>query len=296
MFSGSIVALVTPMHPDGSVDKKRFIELVEWHISEGTKGIVVNGTTGESPTLEPEEQRELIKWAVDCVNNRIPVIAGTGSYSTKHTILNTKSAFELGVDACLIITPYYNKPTQEGVYQHFSIVATESPGPIILYNHPGRTGTDILAPTLARLAQIPNIVAIKEVYATPERVKYLVNELGDKLDVLCGDDLLNLQLLELGGKGVISVTANVAPAAESKMCEAALAKDWVKAKEIDAHLQRLSKALCVESNPIPVKWALQQMGKIESGIRLPLTPLAPQFHAEVKAVLESMPAEFTSKR
>ena len=286
MFSGSLVALITPMHADGSIDKKSLGTLIEWHIDQGTEGIVINGTTGESPTLEGHEQHELIQFTVDCVNNRIPVIAGTGSNSTAHTISNSQTALSLGADACLLVAPYYNKPTQEGLYQHYYTIAKAVMGPLILYNNPGRTCVDMQPEIVVRLMGLSNVVGIKEVLATKERVTALVNACGNDLDILCGDDAANLEFLEWGGNGVISAVANVAPAAVSALCRAALAKDWARAKVLEQQLAPLNTALFAESNPIAVKWALSQMNKIEPGIRLPLTPLTAQYHATVLAALK----------
>jgi 4-hydroxy-tetrahydrodipicolinate synthase len=285
MFKGCIVAVVTPMHPDGSLDKKRFGELLEWEISQGVDGIVVNGTTGESPTLEEDEQNEIIQFTVDCVHGRVPVIAGTGSYSTQHTLKQTQKAFDLGVDACLLIVPYYNRPTQEGLYQHFRKIAENVPGPIILYNQPGRTGTDMLPSTVERLMILPNIVAIKEC-ANTERYKELITRCGSELDILTGNDDDTLEVLRLGGKGVISVAANILPNVVSNLCRAGLAGDWAKAESLAKQLEPLYQNLFVESNPIPVKWLLQYMGKIESGIRLPLTPLSAKYQDNLKTAFE----------
>ncbi len=284
MFVGSFVALVTPMHADGSIDKKHLAALIEWHISEGTDGIVLNGTTGESPTLEHNEQHELIDFAVKAVKGRMPVVAGTGSNSTSKTIKATQEAFALGVDACLLIAPYYNRPPQEGLYQHFKAVAESVSGPLILYNQPWRTGVDILPETVVRLATLPNIVAIKEVNVSEERFTALLN--GHGLDVLTGEDAWTFNLLKMGGQGVISVTANVAPAEMAAMCRAAREGDWKTAEELSTRLDILHGALVVESNPIPVKWALQRMGKIESGIRLPLVPLSTAGQEKVEAALK----------
>lgn len=284
MFVGSFVALVTPMHADGSIDKKHLGALIEWHISEGTDGIVLNGTTGESPTLEHDEQHELIDFAVKAVKGRMPVIAGTGTNSTSKTIKATQEAFALGVDACLLIAPYYNRPPQEGLYQHFKAVAESVSDPLILYNQPWRTGVDILPETVARLATLPNIVAIKEVNVSEERFTALLN--GHGLDVLTGEDAWTFNLLKMGGQGVISVTANVAPAEMAAMCRAAREGDWKTAEELSTRLDILHGALVVESNPIPVKWALQRMGKIESGIRLPLVPLSIAGQEKVEAALK----------
>jgi 4-hydroxy-tetrahydrodipicolinate synthase len=222
---------------------------------------------------------------VDCVNQRVPVIMGTGCNSTQHTITRTQKAFELGADACLVVTPYYNKPSQEGLYQHYRAVAQKAIGPVLLYNVPGRTGCDMQPSTVQRLMEFSNIVGIKEAFGNKDRYAELVTLCGPGFDIITGDDATTLDLYRAGGKGVISVTANVAPALVSAMCKAALAGNWAQASILDEKLSGLGKALFLEGNPVPVKWALQQMGKIESGIRLPLTTLSAVHHAEVKAAL-----------
>lgn len=284
MFHGSIVALVTPMHANGELDFTSLRKLVDWHIASGTDAIVVTGTTGESPTLDTEEQLAVIQAVNEQVAKRIPVIAGTGSCSTHKTILVTQKAMALGVDACLLVTPYYNKPTQEGLFQHYHAVANAVPIPQILYNVPGRTGCDLLPETVARLAKISNIVGIKE--GKPERARIIIEQCGKQIDVLSGDDPTALEIMRFGGKGVISVTANVKPRAMHQMCQAALNGDFNTAEKIDQQLQLLHKQLFVESNPIPVKWALQELKHIPGGIRLPLTPLANQYHADVRSALQ----------
>ena len=289
MFTGSFVAIVTPMQTDGSIDKKSLGELIEWQISQGSDGIVVNGTTGESPTLEPAEQKDVLSFVVDCVHNRLPVIAGTGTNSTAETIENSRLAFELGADACLIIVPYYNRPMQEGLYQHYRVVAETAKGPILVYNHPGRTGSDLLPATIARLMKVPNIVGIKECLSV-ERYQELITQFGDQLDIFTGVDTDTLPVLKLGGKGTISVTANIVPATMHALCQAAFAGDWAKATSLDQQLQGLNDALSIETNPIPVKWALQRMGKIPGGIRLPLTSLAEAHHAALEAALKQVNA------
>lgn len=289
MFHGSMVALITPMHEDGAVDFAGLERLVEWHIKQGTQGIVAMGTTGEAATLTEAEQQEVIRFVVAQVNKRVPVIAGTGTNSTAVTIERTKAAQKLGVDGCLIVTPYYNKPTQEGLYSHYKTIAERVPVPIILYNVPGRTAVDLLPETADRLALIPNIVGIKEAVGTPERIKSLVACCGERLDILSGDDLTGLDLILQGGKGVISVTANIAPKAMSRLCQLALAGQEAEAKALQDQLLPLHQALFVESNPIPIKWALADRdSKIGAGIRLPLTPLAASYHAEVRVVVTSV--------
>ena len=285
MFHGSMVALVTPMATDSSLDFTALSGLIEFHIENGTDAIVAVGTTGESATLDFDEHHEVIKNVVELVNGRIPVIAGTGANNTKEALHLTKGAAEAGADACLLVTPYYNKPTQEGLYQHFKLIADTVAIPQILYNVPGRTACDMLPETVNRLASIPNIVGIKEAN-TLERIVELVRLCGDRMDVFSGDDPVAAEAILNGAKGVISVTANVAPKAVHGLCAAALAGDRTAAEEIDRRLQPLNKALFLESNPIPVKWATAQLGLIPAGIRLPLTPLSEQFHAPVRKAME----------
>lgn len=287
MFYGSIVAIVTPMDTQGYLDKDSLANLIAWHIEAGTNAIVVAATTGESPTLTEEERLDIIKFVVNEVRGRIPVIAGSGTNATTKTIVLTREAMAAGVDGCLIVTPYYNKPTQEGLYQHFKTVAKEVPLPIIVYNVPGRTGCDILPETVARLATTPNIVGIKEATGKVERAQSIIELCGDHLDVFSGDDLPALDILLAGGKGVISVTANVAPKLMQAMCYAATKGNVAEAKAINEKLIPLHKALFVESNPIPVKWALHKMGLIQTGIRLPLTALSEQNHMQVIEALEA---------
>jgi len=282
MFSGSMVALVTPMHKDGSVDQESLAKLVEFHIENGTDAIVAVGTTGESATLNEKEHCQTIKQIVDMANNRIPVIAGTGANSTSEAIHLTQCAMSAGADACLLVTPYYNKPTQEGLYQHFKKIAESVAIPQILYNVPGRTAVDMLPETVARLAGIANIVGIKEATGDLERGKQIIAECADKLDVYSGDDATAMELILLGAKGDISVTANIAPKAMHEMCAAALAGDRETATTINNKLLALHSKLFVESNPIPVKWALYDMGLITEGIRLPLTVLDAQYHDVVR--------------
>lgn len=282
MFSGSMVALVTPMHKDGSVDQESLAKLVEFHVENGTDAIVAVGTTGESATLNENEHCQTIKQVVELSNNRIPIIAGTGANSTSEAIELTQCAMEAGADACLLVTPYYNKPTQEGLYQHFKKVAESVAIPQILYNVPGRTAVDMLPETVFRLADIANIVGIKEATGDLQRGKQIIDECGDKLDVYSGDDATAMELILLGGKGDISVTANIAPKAMHEMCAAALAGDRALAESINNKLLALHSKLFVESNPIPVKWALYDMGMISDGIRLPLTVLDSQYHDIVR--------------
>ncbi len=286
MFSGSMVALVTPMLSDGSVDQKSLENLVEFHIENGTDAIVAMGTTGESATLNEQEHCRVITDVVEVADNRIPVIAGTGANSTTEAIELTQCAMQAGADACLLVTPYYNKPTQEGLYLHFKKIAESVAIPQILYNVPGRTAVDMLPQTIARLAGISNIVGIKEATGDLQRGKQIIDECGDKLDVYSGDDDSAMELILLGARGDISVTANIAPKAMHEMCTAALAGDRAAASQINNRLAALHKKLFVESNPIPVKWALYEMGLIPDGIRLPLTPLDSQYHDVVRDAIK----------
>lgn len=273
MFRGSMVALITPMTASGVVDEAALEALVGFHIDNGTDAIVAVGTTGESATLSYEEHRHVIKRVVQMVAGRIPVIAGTGSNSTAEAIELTQWAMQDGADACLLVTPYYNKPPQEGLYQHYKRIAEAVPIPQILYNVPGRTGCDLLPETVERLAAIPNIIGIKEATGNLQRASDILARCGDRLDLYSGDDATAMELILLGGKGDISVTANVAPKAMHAMCAAALAGDRATASQINATLEGLHRDLFLEPNPIPVKWALARMGfGDERGIRLPLVP------------------------
>jgi len=274
MFHGSMVALATPMREDGALDNDSLAALIEFHISQGTDAIVAVGTTGESATLDEAEHCAVIRDVVQMARGRIPVIAGTGANSTTEAITLTRCAREAGADACLLVTPYYNKPTQEGLYRHHKAIAEAVPIPQILYNVPGRTACDMLPETVARLAPLENIIGIKEATGSMQRARQIMDLCGDNLVVFSGDDATAMELMLLGGKGNISVTANVAPAAMHAMCAAALAGDRDAAQRINDRLSVLHAALFVESNPIPVKWALHVMGLIPAGIRLPLTPLA----------------------
>lgn len=285
MFTGSLVALVTPMLADGRVDYESLENLIDWHVSEGTDGIVAVGTTGESATLGFEKHMEVIEWVVKSVNGRVPVIAGSGANATDEAIRLTHSAQESGAEACLLVTPYYNKPTQEGMFLHFQAVAQAVDIPQILYNVPGRTAVDLLPETVERLADIPNIVGIKEAKGTVERIRELVARCGERMAIFTGDDGTAMESILAGGRGDISVTANVAPRLMHDMCLAALEGDRDRAEALDARLQPLHTALFLEPNPIPVKWALHEMGRIPPGIRLPLTPLDERFHDQVREAL-----------
>jgi len=287
MFHGSMVALVTPMHDDGAIDIAGLRRLVDFHVENGTTAIVAVGTTGESATLDMDEHCEVIRLCVEHAAGRVPVIAGTGANSTTEAIELTRCAEQAGADACLLVTPYYNKPTQEGLYLHHKAVAEAVPIPQILYNVPSRTACDMLPATAARLAAIPNIVGIKEATGNMDRAREILALCGATLDVYSGDDATGLELMLLGGKGVISVTTNVAPRAMQDMCEAARRGDEKSARAINERLLGLHKHLFVESNPIPVKWALQQMGLIERGIRLPLTWLSAAHHETVRQALRA---------
>jgi 4-hydroxy-tetrahydrodipicolinate synthase len=287
MFKGSMVALVTPMLDDGTIDKNALNELVEWHVASKTSALIIAGTTGESATLEPEEQFELVSLVVKQVHGRIPVIAGSGTNSTQTTLKLTANAKRAGADGCLVVTPYYNKPTQQGLYQHYQAIAEKSDIPIILYNVPGRTACDILPETVERLANIKNIVGIKEATGKLDRAQEILKRCGKEFEIYSGDDATALELMLNGIHGVISVTANVAPAKMVAMCEAALSGDHVLAKKINAELDLLHHRLFLESNPIPTKWALHSMGKIKAGIRLPLLPLDSKYHQEVKEALQN---------
>lgn len=285
MFTGSLVALVTPMQSDGRLDMPRFRALVDWHVEQGTDGLVIVGTTGESPTVDPEEHCSLIAAAVEQAAGRVPVIAGTGANSTAEAIELTRCAKQAGAAAGLSVAPYYNKPTQEGLYQHFRAIAEAVDLPLILYNVPGRTASDISNDTALRLAQVPGVIGIKDATGNIERGSDLIKRAPASFAVYSGDDASGMVLMLLGGKGVISVTANVAPALMHEMCVAALSGDLVRAREINFRLLGLHQKLFVEANPIPVKWALAEMGRIEGGIRLPLVPLSAAFHDTLRAAL-----------
>src|SRR3954452_24511867 len=285
MITGSLVAIVTPMREDGSLDLARFRQLIDWHVAEGTDGIVVVGTTGESPTVNVDEHKELIRIAVQHSHGRIPVIAGTGGNSTVEAIELTESAKQAGATACLSVVPYYNKPTQEGMYLHFRKIAESVDLPMILYNVPGRTVADMQTDTVLRLAQVPGIIGIKAASANIERNTDLIRRAPRNFAIYSGDDATCVALILMGGHGVISVTANVAPKAMHQMCAAALVGDVKKARELNFRLFPLHTKLFVEANPIPVKCALAEIGMIERGLRLPLSPLAERFHDTVRDAL-----------
>src|SRR6266704_3593481 len=285
MLSGSMVAIVTPMQDDGRLDFERFKSLIDFHIEQGTDGIFVVGTTGESPTVDFDEHKELIRLAIAHARGRVPIVAGTGGNSTAEAIELTQSAKNAGADACLSVVPYYNKPTQEGLYRHFRAIAETVDIPQIVYNVPGRTVADLANETTLRLAQVPNIVGIKDATASIERGSDLLHRAPKNFTIYSGDDATCLALILLGGKGVISVTANVAPRLMHEMGSAALAGDLKKARELNFKLLGLHTKLFVEANPIPVKWAVAQMGLIGMGIRLPLTPLSQAFHEVVREAM-----------
>jgi 4-hydroxy-tetrahydrodipicolinate synthase len=286
MFHGSMVALVTPMQEDGAVDDDSLRRLIESHITSGTRAIVAVGTTGESATLDEQEHCEVIRKVVAMAAGRIPVIAGTGANSTREAVDLTRCAMEAGADACLLVTPYYNKPTQEGLYQHHKAIAEAVPIPQILYNVPGRTACDMLPATVERLSHISNIVGIKEATGNLQRAQEILDCCAERLDLYSGDDATAMELILKGGKGVISVTANVAPREMQQMCTAASSGDRHQAEAINNRLMPLHRDLFVESNPIPVKWALYEMGLIPKGIRLPLTILSDQYHETIRNALK----------
>lgn len=287
MITGSIVALVTPMHADGSLDWEGLERLLDMHIIAGTSAIGAVGTTGESATLSVPEHLEVIRHCVRYVNGRIPVIAGTGANSTREAIELTTVAADNGADACLLVTPYYNRPSQRGLYEHFKAIAAAVSIPQILYNVPGRTAVDMDNDTVVRLATLPNIIGIKDATGDLPRVADFKARCPDDFAIYSGDDPTAMELILAGGHGNISVTANLAPRQIADLCRFALAGDRQQAASINERLSGLNRALFLEANPIPVKWAMQQRGLIESGIRLPLTPLDERYHAQVLAALEA---------
>jgi 4-hydroxy-tetrahydrodipicolinate synthase len=285
MITGSLVAIVTPMKHDGALDLARFRNLIDWHVAEGTDGIVVVGTTGESPTVDFDEHKELIRVAVEHSHGRIPVIAGTGGNSTAEAIELTESAKKAGATACLSVVPYYNKPTQEGMVQHFRRIAEAVDLPMLLYNVPVRTVADLQNDTVLRLAQVPGIIGIKDATASLERGTDLLRRAPRNFAVYSGEDSTALPLMLCGGHGVISVTANVAPKLMHQMCAAALVGDVKKSRELNDRLLPLHQRLFLETNPSPVKWAMAEMGLIEYGLRLPMVPLSEKFHQSVREAL-----------
>ena len=283
MFSGSLVAIVTPMRPDGAVDLEAWARLLEFHLANGTNGIVIGGTTGESATLREAELRELTQRACAQLRGRVAVIAGAGTSSTADTVERVGWLSALPIDGLLLVTPAYNRPTQEGLYLHFAAAAAAARKPVLLYNVPARTAVDMKPSTVARLSKVAGIVGVKEAVPEAPRVRELLDSCGKDFVVLSGDDVTARASIGAGARGVISVTANVAPRAMSEMVSAALAGDGAAAQRLDTRLSGLHRELFVEANPIPVKWALAQMGLIASGIRLPLTPLSAQYQAGVRA-------------
>jgi 4-hydroxy-tetrahydrodipicolinate synthase len=285
MITGSLVAIVTPMKEDGALDLAAFRKLIDWHVAEGTDGIVVVGTTGESPTVDFDEHKELIRIAVQHSKGRIPIIAGTGGNSTAEAIELTESAKKAGATASLSVVPYYNKPTQEGIYRHFRKIAEAVDLPMILYNVPARTVADMQNDTVLRLSEVPGIIGIKDASANIERGTDLIRRMPRNFAIYSGEDVTSLALILLGGHGVISVTANVAPKLMHQMCAAALVGDVKKARDINLKLLMLHQRLFVETSPAPVKWAMAEMGLIENGLRLPLVPLSEKSKDAVREAL-----------
>ena len=292
MFKGSLVALITPMKPDLSLDWDALESLIEWHIEQGTHGIVAVGTTGESATLNVDEHIAVVKKVVGQVNGRVPVIAGTGANSSSEALELTQLAKESGADACLLVTPYYNKPSQEGLYLHHKYVADRVAIPQLLYNVPGRTAVDMLPETVAKLAVHDNIVGIKDATGDMARLTQTIELVGDEFIQLSGDDETAVEFMALGGHGEISVTANVAPKLVSQLCELATSGRVEEARSIDERLLPVHKAMFLEANPIPVKWALSEVGKVQQAIRLPMTNLAEQFQEQVKSAIKEAELEF----
>lgn len=284
-LQGSMVALVTPMHPDGTVDYKRLADLIDWQIEQGTHCLVAVGTTGESATLSMQEHSDVIRYFVQHVKGRVPVIAGTGANNTMEAIKLTQDAAEAGADCALLVAPYYNKPPQEGLFQHYKAIAEAVKIPQMLYNVPGRTVVDIAQETVERLADIDNIVAIKDATGSAVRGEQLIRAVGERMVVLSGDDSTALELMQFGGKGNISVTANVAPKAMSETFSAGLRGDFDAAHKVHDVVKHLHRDLLIESSPIPVKYALHKMGMIDTGIRLPLVWLAEKHHATIDEAL-----------
>jgi 4-hydroxy-tetrahydrodipicolinate synthase len=300
MITGSLVAIVTPMLDDGRIDYARFRQLIDWHIAEGTSAIVVVGTTGESPTVDFDEHKELIRVAVNHSNGRLPIIAGTGGNSTAEAIELTESAKKAGATACLSVVPYYNKPTQEGMYRHFRKIAETVDLPMFLYNVPSRTVADLQNDTVLRLAEVPGVIGIKDATSNMERGTDLIRRAPRNFAIYSGDDAAALPLMALGGHGVISVTANVAPRMMAEMCAAALVGDVKRAREINLRLIGLHQKLFIETSPAPVKWAMAQMGLIEGGLRLPMVPLSERCHDAVREALTEagvvLPLRMVEKR
>ncbi len=295
MLKGSMVALVTPMQADGTIDKTAFLDLIEWQIAAKTEALIIAGTTGEASTLNDEERKELIALAVKQVKHRVPVIAGTGTNSTATTIKYTQDAQQAGADVCLLVTPYYNKPTQHGLYEHYKKVSDHTDIPLILYNVPGRTACDLLPETIERLASIPQFIGIKDATGKMERAKEILKRCNKDFLLFSGDDATAMDWLLAGAHGVISVTTNVAPAQMFLMCEAALAGDKTAAEKINTELMPLHTKLFLEANPIPTKWVLHEMGLIPAGIRLPLTTLDAKYHADLRQAMHDARVTQTAK-
>jgi 4-hydroxy-tetrahydrodipicolinate synthase len=287
VFKGSLVALVTPFDGNNRVDYTSLKRLIDFHVDQGTNGLVIAGTSGESPTLSRLEHVELVTRAVEIADGRLPVIAGTGSNSTSQTVDLSKAVSKAGIDAFLVVVPYYNKPVQEGLYQHFTVIADAVEQPVMLYNVPGRTVADLLPETVARLASHENIFGIKEATGDLDRLRAIKELVDDEFMCYSGDDFTLLPFIEQGGHGVVTVSGNVVPAALAKLCELALQGRSDEAKVLDDTLQALNKFLFIESNPIPVKWAVAQMGLMEANIRLPLTPYSAQHHKNMRAAMRT---------
>ena len=286
MFKGSMVALVTPMQPDGSIDKKSLRELIDWHVASKTDALIVVGTTGESATLNAAERDGIITLAIKHAAGRLPVIAGTGTNCTTSTIEYTQAAAKAGADGCLLVTPYYNRPTQKGLLEHFKMVAEHATLPLILYNVPGRTGCDMLPETVEDLAQVFGIIGIKEATGDLQRAAEIRDRCGKEFLLYSGDDATGSDFMLQGGDGVISVTANVAPVKMQALCAAAMSGNKALADKLNAELMPLHQKLFLEANPIPTKWALHEMGLIPAGIRLPLLPLDERYHEALRAALQ----------
>lgn len=286
MLKGSMVALVTPFR-GGKFDEKSYCDLIEWHIKEGTRGIIPCGTTGESATLDYDEHQRVIEVAIEAAQGRIPVVAGTGANATEETLAMTKKAQKAGANAALLVSPYYNKPSQEGIYRHYKTIAESVDLPIVLYNVPGRTASNVAPETVARLAEVKNIVAIKEASGDMKQVSEVIRLCGDRMTVLSGDDFTTFPLIMLGGKGVISVSANVMPREVAELCERAIEGDVDKARSLHFLLEPLNKAMFIETNPVPVKTALALMGKVEEEFRLPLCEMAASNRERLRDVLKS---------
>ena len=285
MFKGSLVALVTPFDGDNQIDYTSLKQLIDFHVDQGSNGLVIAGTTGESPTLSRSEHIELVARAVEFADGRLPIIAGTGSNSTSQTIDLSKAVSDIGIDAFLVVVPYYNKPVQEGLYRHFTAIADAVEQPVMLYNVPGRTVADLLPETVARLASHDNIFAIKEATGDLDRLRAIQALVDDDFMCYSGDDFTLLAFIEQGGHGVVTVSGNVVPAALAKLCSLALEGHHEEAKVLDDTLQALNKYLFIESNPIAVKWAVSQLGLMEASIRLPLTPYSAQHHEHMRAAM-----------